>query len=96
MLLLASYAFGKPMDLEFSLPEIVAVVLAIGIAGQISGDGESNWLEGAQLLSVYIVLGILFYFLPESHHAASEAVGAATNSGNAPHGNLPQGAPAHP
>lgn len=92
VLLLASYAFGKPMDLEFSLPEIVAVVLAIGIAGQISGDGESNWLEGAQLLSVYIVLAILFFFLPESHHGAGEAVGAATTSGNMP----PNSAPSHP
>lgn len=65
VLLLASYAFGTPMDLEFSLPEIIAVALSIGIVGQIAGDGESNWLEGAQLLSVYAILGILFYFLPE-------------------------------
>ncbi len=72
VLLFASYAFGTPMDLEFSIPEVVAVVVAIGIAGQISGDGESNWLEGAQLLSVYVILGILFYFLPEM-----AAVGAA-------------------
>lgn len=77
VLLLASYVFAAfnphltPIDLEFTIPEIVAVVLAIGICGQISGDGESNWLEGAQLLSVYVVLGILFYFLPEAHHVAN-------------------------
>mgnify|MGYP006170090333 CR=1 FL=1 len=41
----------------------VAVVLAIGIVGQISGDGESNWLEGAQLLALYVMLGISFYFV---------------------------------
>jgi Ca2+:H+ antiporter len=73
VLILASYAFGRPMDLEFTIPEIVAVVLAIGIVGQIAGDGESNWLEGVQLLSVYIVMGILFYFLPEAHHAVAGA-----------------------
>lgn len=91
VLLLASYAFGTPMDLEFTLPEIVAVVLAIGIVGQISGDGESNWLEGAQLLSVYIVMGILFYFLPEIHHAAAggEKVLIAP-------GGVPSGVPGHP
>jgi Ca2+:H+ antiporter len=71
VLIFASYAFGTPMDLEFTLPEIIAVVLAVGIVGQIAGDGESNWLEGVQLLSVYIVLGILFYFLPEAQHAVS-------------------------
>lgn len=73
VLVFASYFMGKPMDLEFTIPEVVAVVLAIGIVGQIAGDGESNWLEGAQLLSVYVVLGILFYFLPEAHHVAGNA-----------------------
>jgi Ca2+:H+ antiporter len=68
MLVFASYAFGSPMDLEFSLPEIVAIAVAIWIAQQISGDGESNWLEGVQLLSVYVIMAILFFFLPETVH----------------------------
>jgi Ca2+:H+ antiporter len=32
---------------------------------QINGDGETNWLEGVQLLSLYLILAILFYYLPE-------------------------------
>ena len=68
MLVFASYAFSRPMDLEFSLPEIVAMAVAIWIAQQISGDGESNWLEGVQLLSVYVIMAILFFFLPETVH----------------------------
>jgi len=71
VLVFASYAFGKPMDLEFSIPEIAAVMLSVAIAAQIAGDGESNWLEGVQLLAVYVVLGILFFFLPEVHHVAT-------------------------
>ena len=61
-----SYAFGRPMDLEFTIPEVVAVLVSVYIVAQISGDGESNWLEGVQLLSVYLILAILFYFLPPS------------------------------
>ena len=76
VLIFASYLFGKPMDLEFSIPEIAAVMLSVAIAAQIAGDGESNWLEGVQLLAVYVVLGILFFFLPEVAH---EATGAAGN-----------------
>ncbi len=68
ILVFCSYAFGDPMTLEFSLPEIVSIVLSIWIVGQISGDGESNWLEGVQLLSVYTIIGILFYFLPALPH----------------------------
>lgn len=68
VLVFCSYGFGDPMTLEFSLPEIASIVLSIWIVGQISGDGESNWLEGVQLLSVYTIIGILFYFLPPLPH----------------------------
>ena len=60
LLVFSSYAFGRPMTIEFSLPEIAAIVLSIWIVSQISGDGESNWLEGLQLLSVYVITALLF------------------------------------
>jgi Ca2+:H+ antiporter len=71
LLVLVSYLFGRPMNLEFTLPEIVAVFVAVHLVFQISGDGESNWLEGVQLLSVYVILAILFFYLPETHHPAA-------------------------
>jgi Ca2+:H+ antiporter len=74
ILLFASYLFGRPMNLEFTIPEVVAVFAAILIVEQISSDGESNWIEGVQLLSVYAILGILFYFLPDAHHAADSVI----------------------
>ncbi len=68
LLLFLSYFFGRPMNLEFTMPEIFAVVASVYILFQISGDGETNWIEGIQLLSVYLILGILFFYLPEAHH----------------------------
>jgi Ca2+:H+ antiporter len=65
VLVFASYLFGIRMTLEFSLPEVVALSLAVGIVVLISGDGECNWFEGAQLLAVYLVIAIFFFFLPE-------------------------------
>ena len=50
--------------------EVVAVVASVIIVEQISSDGESNWMEGVQLLSVYAILAILFYFLPDAQHPA--------------------------
>ena len=79
VLVFASYAFGKPLDLEFTIPEVAAVLVSVAIVSQIAGDGESNWLEGAQLLAVYAILGILFFFLPEMAHGASELVGEAAH-----------------
>ena len=66
VLVLASYAIGKngPMNLVFTPAEAIAIYLSVQIAEQIASDGESNWLEGAQLLSVYAIAGIIFYFLP--------------------------------
>jgi Ca2+:H+ antiporter len=66
VLVFASYLFGRPINLEFTIPEVVAVLASILIVEQICSDGESNWIEGLQLLSVYAILGILFYFLPDT------------------------------
>jgi len=70
VLIFLSYLFGRPMNLEFTTPEVVAVVASVYILFQISGDGETNWIEGIQLLSVYVILGILFFYLPEPQHVA--------------------------
>jgi Ca2+:H+ antiporter len=65
VLVFLSYCIGRPMDLEFSPPEIFAMFASVYILFQISGDGETNWIEGVQLLSVYLILGLLFFSLPE-------------------------------
>jgi len=64
VLVFASYFMGKPMDLRFSTFEVVSVAIAVAILALISADGESHWLEGVQLIAVYLILGIAFYFLP--------------------------------
>ena len=64
VLVFASLLFGRPMSLVFNVFEIVAVGLSALILSIVSLDGESNWFEGAQLLAVYMVLVIVFYFVP--------------------------------
>ena len=60
-----SYFIGpKPMDLVFTNFEVLAVTLSVAIMALISQDGESNWMEGVQLLAVYAILGIAFFYLP--------------------------------
>ena len=71
------------MDFEFSLPEIFAVVASVYILFQISGDGETNWIEGVQLLSVYLILGILFFYLPESGRAALDSAASRKSAESA-------------
>lgn len=61
-LVVASHWVGpRPVDLVFTPIELLALVVAIGMTMQIAGDGESNWLEGAQLIVVYLLLAITVY-----------------------------------
>ena len=64
VLVFASYLFGQPMDLIFTTFEVVAIALSVSIVTIISMDGESNWMEGVQLLAVYLIMGLAFFFLP--------------------------------
>jgi len=64
LLVFVSLLMGNPMDLIFNPFELAALGAAIAIAALISLDGESNWLEGAQLLGVYFIVALAFFFLP--------------------------------
>jgi Ca2+:H+ antiporter len=67
LLVIVSYWLApRPMDLVFTPAEVLAMGLSVVICEQIASDGESNWFEGVQLLAVYVILGIMFFFLPEA------------------------------
>jgi Ca2+:H+ antiporter len=63
VLVLLSFVVGpNPMALVFNGYEIAGMLFAVLIANFLTQEGESNWFEGVQLLSVYAVLGLVFYF----------------------------------
>jgi Ca2+:H+ antiporter len=65
LLVFLSYVVGpQPMDLLFTTLEVVAITMAAAAIALISHDGESHWMEGVQLLAVYVILGIAFFWLP--------------------------------
>ena len=64
VLVLLSFVIGPfPMALVFNGLELGAIFMAILIANQVTQEGESTWFEGLQLLAVYAVLGLTFYFV---------------------------------
>jgi Ca2+:H+ antiporter len=78
LLFLSYFIAPRPMDLIFTPLEVLAVGICVGIMALSSQDGESHWMEGVQLLAVYVILGIAFYFLPvEGAHAAAAVAPAA-------------------
>lgn len=64
VLVFVSLLMGNPLTLVFLPFELVALAAGVLIAALVSADGESNWLEGAELLAVYIVLGLAFFLFP--------------------------------
>jgi Ca2+:H+ antiporter len=63
VLVIASFFIGPgALPLVFNGFELGAVLLAILIASVITNDGESNWFEGVQLLALYAIVGIAFFY----------------------------------
>lgn len=63
VLVFASWIIGQPMNLNFTWGEVAAVGLSVIVLPLVVLDGESNWLEGLQLLAVYVILSIGFFFI---------------------------------
>jgi Ca2+:H+ antiporter len=64
LLVFVSLPFGHPLTLEFTTFELIALLASCFIAAQVSADGETNWLEGVLLVSLYAVMAVAFFFLP--------------------------------
>jgi len=62
-LVFISLAMGRPMDFIFTGFEVTIVALATFIFTVISIDGRSNWLEGAQLAGLYVVVAVAAFFV---------------------------------
>ncbi len=63
VVVIVGWAIGKPIDLEFSLLEVMAVMLSVGAVTLLIHDGKTNWFEGLQLLAIYVILAIAFYYV---------------------------------
>jgi len=64
LLVVVSYVHALPMSLVFHPLEIAAVVFSVAVVTLVSFDGETNWFEGLQLLSVYAILVVIFFLIP--------------------------------
>lgn len=66
VLVLASFFIGpEPMFINFNRGETGAVLMAVLLSTVIAGDGKSNWYKGVQLITLYFLIALLFYFAPE-------------------------------
>ena len=65
LLVLASYFIApQPLELAFNRAEIGSLFIAVLIGAMVCGDGQSNWYKGIQLITVYAIIALMFYFIP--------------------------------
>lgn len=66
ILVLASYFVApQPLELAFGRAEMGSLFIAVMIGALVSGDGESNWYKGVQLITVYAIIALMFYLMPQ-------------------------------
>jgi Ca2+:H+ antiporter len=63
-LVFVSLAMGHPLSLVFNSFEVIALIGGVLITAFVASDGESNWLEGAELVALYLMTALAFFFLP--------------------------------
>ena len=64
LLVFIGFFTGHRLSLSFELSEMIAITLAVLIVNFVAQDGESNWVEGVQLIAAYAIIGIAFYLHP--------------------------------
>lgn len=64
VLVLASFLFPTRMTLVFSLFELAAIIFSVIVTYAVVEDGESNWFEGFQLVTAYLIIAVAFFFYP--------------------------------
>jgi len=64
ILVLVSLFYSKNLNLVFQPLELVILALGTALFTFISLDGESSWLEGVQLVTLYIIACVVFFFVP--------------------------------
>lgn len=66
ILVLASYFVApQPLELAFGRAEMGSLFIAVMIGALVSGDGEANWYKGVQLITVYAIIAMMFYLMPQ-------------------------------
>jgi Ca2+:H+ antiporter len=65
VLVFASYFIAPaPLELSFSRAEVGTLFIGVMIGAMVYGDGQANWFKGVQLITIYLIMAMMFYFMP--------------------------------
>lgn len=59
------WAFDEPMSLKYRTYDAAVMLLGTFLCAQVLQHGASNWLHGAMLMTVYLLIAVINFFLPQ-------------------------------
>jgi Ca2+:H+ antiporter len=68
LVLLSYFIAPQPLELSFNRAETGSLFMGVLIGALVCGDGQSNWYKGVQLVTVYMIIALMFYFIPATGH----------------------------
>jgi hypothetical protein len=48
--------------------EVGSLFIGVLIGTVVCGDGQSNWYKSVQLITAYVIIALMFYFIPATGH----------------------------
>ncbi|KAL9061956.1 MAG: hypothetical protein Q9206_000142 [Seirophora lacunosa] len=73
-LVVLGWIIHQPMSLHFEIFETVVFFLSVLVTNYLISDGKSNYLEGAMLLGMYIIIALAFYVYPDATAGDAKSV----------------------
>jgi len=64
LVIMSLFVGPSQMNLTFPRPLLVGLFMAVILAAMVAGDGRSNWYKGVQLILIYLIMGMMLYFIP--------------------------------
>ncbi|KAI1380386.1 Calcium/proton exchanger [Hypoxylon crocopeplum] len=74
-LVVLGWIMDREMDLHFETFETVSFALAVLVVIYTVQDGKSNYLEGAMLMALYIIIALAFFVTPSQYFNTDWVVG---------------------
>jgi Ca2+:H+ antiporter len=65
LVLVSLFISDEPLFLSFGQAQVGALFFAVLIGMVVVADGKSNWYKGIQLIAVYLIIALMFFFMPE-------------------------------
>eukprot|EP00439_Symbiodinium_sp_Y106_P035900 s2997_g4.t1 len=65
---IVGWCYDVPMTLDFRPFDTSVLLLSVLMISLVLRDGASNWLEGAILIAIYVLVGIMCWFIPKHEH----------------------------